>query len=322
MSEIEGTRVETLGPAQADPADPASRGGALQRLADLVCKLMDENGPYSLSLSDAASVLAVRLDSRLAADAKATALYRTCPEKRASRVVAVVADAQAEATKANANRFSRAPGSGWGAPQGGSIGAAVLERPHGGGASWSIIKRRPAAGQKPAANIDVRDLPELIRQQWCGKLLKRDQLFHHRSPLAYLAIPAATAAELFDFKPEDGRARLAAVDQPAAPPATVLQLVNPSTSIDGDQAELRKKIEAHKPMQKRGSRWPDRAAMLRELLSQYNDRLALNGAASDVVEEKLGSLWNLTSNSAHTYLTEARKLPAVESPTARAVEQV
>lgn len=196
MSEIEGTRVETLGPAQADPADPASRGGALQRLADLVCKLMDENGPYSLSVSDAASVFADRLDSRLAADAEATSLYRTCPGKRASRVVAVVADAQAEATKANANRFSRAPGSGWGAPQGGSIGAAVLERPHGGGASWSIIKRRPTAGQKPAASIDVRDLPALIRQQWCVKSMTREQLFHPRSSLAHLAIPAATAVEL------------------------------------------------------------------------------------------------------------------------------
>lgn len=59
MRNLDGDLVNALGPAQADPADPESRGGLLDRLLDIVCKLMDEKGRDGLPLSVAASTSAL-----------------------------------------------------------------------------------------------------------------------------------------------------------------------------------------------------------------------------------------------------------------------
>jgi len=94
-----------------------------------------------------------------------------------------------------------------------------------------------------------------------------------------------------------------------APPSTVVQLV-PLAQLrsDKDEAALLTRIKAHQPMKKTGTRWPDKSAMLAELLRQYDERMQSAGATSAICEEQIGELWRFRSDTVHSYLTEARKV--------------
>ena len=94
-----------------------------------------------------------------------------------------------------------------------------------------------------------------------------------------------------------------------APPSTVVQLV-PLAQLhsDEDEAALLARIKAHQPMKKKGTRWPDKSAMLAELLRQYDERMQSASATSTICEEQLGELWDFGVPTVHSYLTAARKV--------------
>lgn len=114
--------------------------------------------------------------------------------------------------------------------------------------------------------------------------------------------------------------------QPPAQAHAVLHLApgpraaTPQDTPSADKvAEYRARIAAHTPIAKTGRMWPDKPAMLAELLRQYDDRKRLPDFDADTAEEKIADLWKLSKNTVHTYLTEARKVTTAE-PAADALQ--
>ena len=304
MNDTESGKVQALGPVQADPADPDARGGKLVRLGELITFLMDRDGPDSMPLTVAACATAdVWRDAvvRVAVFQTQRAAY-ACRADDAPPQPKPITGGRAVGT-----RPVNAP-TGW---------ASNLLAPIPYGASdHKLMQLRHQATLAPAANkIASKSWPDELRKKMGSGPLTRAHLFNERDRLAYQAIPAATAADVFGFGPA------------AEVSAPVVRLVTAPDKAATDAAEavaaLRQKIKDHQPAQKTGSRWHDRPAMLRALLQQYNDRMALPGASSEVAEEQIAGLWKGKPNTVHTYLTEARKLQATAiTPHATAASKV
>ena len=195
MNASDGDLAETLGPALADPAELPDRDGKLVRLGEVVCFLMDKNGSDSRPLNVAAVLVADKWGS---AAERLQVVYRT---RRAGFATRIDPGDGVPVQEPRGRTVTTRPVGSWSnwvtdfsAPI--PFGGAGGRNPN----AWTKPPKPKAADPAPAALCTAPvALFDAMRTQWGGMQLQRAHLFHVRSNLAYLAIPAAVAAELFGY---------------------------------------------------------------------------------------------------------------------------